>query len=363
MHIEENRVPKRLCVLVTGVGGRSVGHQVLSALMLEGDKYRLVVTDADRFSAGLYQMQNRWLLPLATAPTYLEAIRSLVMRESVDVVIPGTEPELYVLARNRQLFSDLGCTLVANPTSVTDICKNKAVLYDWLKTHGFSVPKTVRAQDYRRLVAEVGWPLVAKPTEGTGASRNVAILGSEIEVENYIAETEAGKTEIVFQEYIGSPHEEYTVGVMISKEGDVIDSIVVHRKLVGLSMGVQRIINDHLFALSTGYSQGFVIKHKQIQIFCENLACEIGIVGPANIQLRVHGGKVVVFEVHPRFSGTTSIRALVGFNEPDIMIRNFYLGERFGRLDYQYDVAAIRAFQNIIVPVSDMMAVPQALVE
>lgn len=90
MHIEENRVSERPCVHVTGVGGRSVGHQALSALMLEGDKYRPVVTDADRFSAGLCQMQNRWLLPLATAPTYLEAIRSLVMRESVDVAIPGT---------------------------------------------------------------------------------------------------------------------------------------------------------------------------------------------------------------------------------------------------------------------------------
>lgn len=62
------------------------------------------------------------------------------------------------------------------------------------------MPKTVRAQDWRRLVAELGWPLVAKPTEGTGASRNVAIVGSDIEVEDCIAETEVGKTEIVFQE-------------------------------------------------------------------------------------------------------------------------------------------------------------------
>lgn len=348
----------RLCVLVTGVGGRSVGHQILTALKLLGDKYRIIVTDADIFSAGLYQASDRYVVPQAFAINYAKTIRSVILKESVDVVIPGTEVEVYTLARHREILADLKCTLIANPTPVIDICSNKAVLYDWLKAHSLAVPKTVSGKDYQELVAKVGWPIVGKPTEGTGASRNVAILCNEIEVKNYAAEAETNNVKIIFQEYIGSPNEEYTVGVMISKKGGVIDSIVVHRKLIGLSMGVQRIINGHHFALSTGYSQGFVIKHEEIQSFCENLACKIGIIGPANIQLRLHQGKAVIFEVHPRFSGTTSIRALVGFNEPDVLIRHFHLGEEFGRLNYQYNVAAIRSFHNTIVPVSEMDAVP-----
>jgi len=349
----------RLCVLVTGVGGRSVGHQILTALKILGDKYRIVVTDADTFSAGLYQVPARYVVPRASAINYVEAIRSIIVKESVDVVIPGTEAELYTLAKHREILTDLGCTLIANPTSVIDLCRNKAVLYDWLKIHSLAVPKTVRAKDYQELVAEVGWPIVGKPTEGTGASRDVAILCNDIEVRNYVAEAETTNIKIIFQEYIGSQDEEYTVGVMISKHGEAIDSIVVHRKLIGLSMGSQRTIKGLHFALSTGYSQGSVIKHEEIQSFCENLACKIGIIGPANIQLRLHQGKAVIFEVHPRFSGTTSIRALVGFNEPDVLIRHFHLGEEFGRLNYQYDVAAIRSFHNTIVPLSVMVAVPR----
>jgi carbamoyl-phosphate synthase large subunit len=34
-----------------------------------------------------------------------------------------------------------------------------------------------------------------------------------------------------------------------------------------------------------------------------------------------------VFEINPRFSGTTSIRAMVGYNEPDVLIRRHLLGE------------------------------------
>jgi carbamoyl-phosphate synthase large subunit len=348
----------RLCVLVTGVGGRSVGHQILSALKILGDKYRFVVTDSDHFSAGLYQVPNRYVVPHASTTKYIDAIRSILLRESVDVVIPGTEVELYTLAKNREILADLRCTLIANPTNIIDLCKNKAVLYDWLNTNGVAVPKTVSAKDYQELVAKVGWPIVGKPTESTGASRNVAILCNKIEVENYIVEAEMNKIELIFQEYIGSPDGEYTVGVMISKHGEAIDSIVVHRKLIGLSMGIQRTIKGHHFALSTGYSQGFVIRHEEIQAFCENLACKIGIIGPANIQLRLHQGKMIIFEVHPRFSGTTSIRALVGFNEPDVLIRHFHSGEEFGRLNYQHNVAAIRSFHNTIVPLSVMDAIP-----
>ena len=74
-----------------------------------------------------------------------------------------------------------------------------------------------------------------------------------------------------------------------------------------------------------------------------------------NIQLRLSGDDIYVFEIHPRFSGTSTMRADVGFNEPDILLRNILLNETFGRLNYQYNVAAIRAFEHIIVPMDKML--------
>jgi len=68
---------------------------------------------------------------------------------------------------------------------------------------------------------------------------------------------------------------------------------------------------------------------------------------------------VEIFEVHPRFSGSTSIRAQVGFNEPDLLIRNYIHGEPIGRQTYLTDVAAIRAFANEIVPAAELEAIPR----
>ena len=340
-------------VLVTGVGGRSVGHQILHGLLYHADRYRAVVTDADAFSFGMYLVPDRYVVPFADAPDYLPAILRIIERERIQVVLPGTEPEVRVLAEQREALSRAGCTVIASPPDAVKLCSNKERLYRWLEQHQFPVPKTAAAADWRALVAAVGFPIVGKPTEESGGSRGVAILNDDAEVTRYLGER-ARPGDVVFQEYVGSADEEYTVGVMISHAGEVIDSIVMHRKLLGLSLGSRRTLNGRTYALSTGYSQGVIVRHAFIQQECERLALALGLRGPANIQLRFVNGKVVVFEVHPRFSGTTSIRASAGFNEPDVLIRNFVSGERFGRLDYQTNVAAIRALQHILVPLADL---------
>jgi carbamoyl-phosphate synthase large subunit len=346
-------MPRPVSVLVTGVGGRSVGHQVLHALSLMREKYRLVATDVESFSFGLYLADAAYLVPRAEAPDYIPAIQDLVTREEIQVILPGTEPEIRSLVAGREGFEGRCCLVLASSPEVVHLCSNKIRLYGWLQANGFLVPRSVPAEEWRRLVAEAGFPLIGKPTEESGGSRNVEILTDEAEVERYL-DHNRGSREVLLQEYVESPDAEYTVGVLISKTGDLIDSIVMHRRLLGLSLGTHRRWDSHDYALSTGYSQGCIVKHPELQEVCEQLALKIGIRGPSNIQCRISPRGVTILEVHPRFSGTTSIRAEVGFNEPDTLIRNYLFSETFGRLNYETDVAAIRAFQTLIVPLSVM---------
>lgn len=333
-----------------------MGYQILHGLLLLGTKYRLVACDADPFSYGLYQVLHRYRVPRADSSEYLHSVLSLVKRENVDVVLPGNEPEVRVLAEHVGEFRAIGCDVVVNPSSVVHLCSNKGKLYQWLVEKGFGVPASAAATAWKELADRYGFPLVAKPTEISGASRNVALLNDEAEVDHYLA-TLPTNLEVVFQQYIDGPESEYTVGVMIGKNGETIDSIVMHRKLVGLSLGLEREIKGKCYALSTGYSQGYIVKHPFIQSQCEELALRIGARGPMNIQCRLSNDKLYVFEVHARFSGTSSFRADVGFNEPDVLIRNFCLGERFERLPYKTNVAAIRALSNIVVPINELDAV------
>jgi carbamoyl-phosphate synthase large subunit len=50
--------------------------------------------------------------------------------------------------------------------------------------------------------------------------------------------------------------------------------------------------------------------------------------GPANFQFRIdRSGRVKVFEINARFSGTTPLRAIAGFNEVEMCLRRLLLGE------------------------------------
>jgi len=358
MNTHSNRSKKLTRVLVTGVGGRSFGNQILHALLLRED-YHVVTTDADPFSFGLYQTPDRYIVPFANDPEYIPAVLRIVKREKLHAILPGTEAENLVLANNRGIFVALGCTIIASPDEIIRLCDDKAKINTWLEDNGFLTPRTVTVSNWRALVADVGFPVIGKPTKNTGGSRNVAILQDANEVEQFLAHV-PNREEIIFQEYVGTHENEYTVGVLVAKDGEIIDSIVIHRKLIGLSLGENRVIGRTMYALSTGYSQGIIIKHDFIQQTCEQLATTLGVKGPLNIQCRLTGDKLYVFEVHPRFSGTTSIRADAGFNEPDILLRNFLGNETIGRLDYRYNVAAIRAFRSILAPMQDLANVPRA---
>jgi carbamoyl-phosphate synthase large subunit len=81
--------------------------------------------------------------------------------------------------------------------------------------------------------------------------------------------------------------------------------------------------------VSSGVSQGVVADFPVVADQCREIAEALDSRGPLNIQLRLVEGKVFVFEINPRFSGTTSIRAMAGFNEPDILLQSELLGMTF----------------------------------
>lgn len=350
----------KLGVLVTGVGGRSVGHQILHALKKTDDRYKMVATDVEPFSFGLYQTTHHYIVPRASAKDYVPTIMGIVEREKISVILPGTEAEVRILGDARSIFEQAGCFVIASPADVIRTCNDKGVLQGWLEQNGFGVPRSASGKEWQDLVLDVGFPIIGKPTTMSGGSKGVAILNDEKEVFRYLADVGTPLESLLFQEYVGDADSEYTVGVLVSKHGTIIDSIVVHRKLIGLSLGLSRVVDGRNYAISTGYSQGFVEKHEQLQRYCEALALKLGARGPLNIQCRVADDEIKVFEVHPRFSGTTSIRADVGFNEPDVLIRHYAADEEFGRLDYQTDVAVIRALQAEVVPRSVFDSVPRA---
>ena len=298
---------------------------------------------------GLYVADRKALVPLASAPGYLDRIRELVTAYGLAAVIPGTEPEAALLAAHRD---ELPVPVIANDARLMPLMMDKKEAEAKIRELGLNFIPSYPWGKREDALSEFSFPLVVKPTRGTGGSRGVYLAVNRTELESLVPFVRAESQPIV-QPYIGDTDTEYTVGVLSDKSGNVIDSIVIRRKLVGLSLLDSKRYGNKTATISTGISQGFVVRQQGIQEFCEDLAMRLGSCGPLNVQLRIHEGSPYVFEIHPRFSGTTAIRASAGFNEPDVLLRNYLDNEEFGRLDYRENLMAIRAFEHVLVPMED----------
>lgn len=341
-------------ILVTAVGGRSVGSGILHALVRSSEevasRWNVIAADADPFSWGLYKVNEKTLLPIANSPDYISKVQEVVKKFDIHAIIPGSEAEAEVLVSHKQEFN---IPLITNDHKLMPLMMDKFKTSEKLKELGLPTISTYKVEDWEKALSEFDFPVIVKPTTGTGGSKGVSICCNLTELKTILGNL-PNQSGYCIQPLIGSDAEEYTVGILSDKKGKLLDSIVMKRKLIGLSLLDSKKIGDKSFNISTGYSQGFFIKEKRVQNFCEKLSINLGSNGPLNIQLRIHRGEMYVFEIHPRFSGTTTMRADVGFNEPDILLRNYLFNEEFSRITYQYNVAVIRAFEHVVIPIDQM---------
>lgn len=340
---------EKITVMVTGLAGGGLGEQILKALRLAGDRYTVVGGDMNPEAKGLAEVEHPLTLPPASAGNYLETVARACRDHRVRALFPGSEPELAVLSRGREIFRELGVFLPVNPPEVLDVCLDKFKTNQWLTAHGFDFPATffIAAPEDLARVPDSALPAVLKPATGGGGSNNLHLAQSPEELRFLGQYLLWNLGPFVVQQYVGRPNSEYTVGVLTDMDGEFINSIALKRSILsGLSNRLKvknrsgREDLGDVLAVSSGVSQGRIGRFPEITSVCEAAARALGSRGPLNVQCREHRGRVYVFEINPRFSGTAPLRALAGFNEPDLLIRRHLLGEKIEpRFEYREGLA------------------------
>jgi carbamoyl-phosphate synthase large subunit len=348
---------QRISVMVTGVGGGGHGEQILKALKMAETPYFIVGGDMNAFSLGLTQVDVPYLLPPARADGYVDAVLEACRRHEVRALFHGSEPELKVMSEQRERFERAGIFLPINPARVIELCMDKLRTYQWLREHGFAAPRTLHIRTVEDLEGVDFCPAVLKPMVGGGGSANLFLAQHPDEVRFLGTYLLANIGPYVIQEYVGTVDSEYTVGVLRDMNGELLNSIAVRRMIMsGLSNRI-RVANrtgnakfGESLAISSGVSQGDVGQYPQVTSVCERIASALDARGAINIQCRYAEGQVHVFEINPRFSGTTSIRAMLGYNEPDVLIRRHLLGEQvMPRFEYRSG-RVVRGLSEVVVP-------------
>lgn len=337
-------------VLVTAIGGGGHGEQILKALRLaEKGRYNIFGADANPNCPQFGLVAQSSVLPFASSLDYLPRLFELIERYEIKALFHGCEPELKLFAKHREEIERLGVFLPINPSSVIELCMDKEKTNRRLIELNFDSPRFTTIATKNDLAAIDWFPVVVKPSVGGGGSANVYIAQDRKELDGLAEYLSLGENQMKFfiQEYVGTPDHEYTVGVLHDMNGEYLNSIAVRRALTGqlnIRMAVcnrtKKMELGTRLVISSGVSQGQIGRFPEVTNQCKEIAKAIGARGPFNIQCRLVDGVVKVFEINPRFSGTTSLRAMVGYNEPDVLIRKHIDGAVVEK-DFPYEEATI----------------------
>lgn len=278
-------------VLVTAVSG-NVGQGVLRCIRQRFPEIRIVGCDIGTLTAGHRYCDSFHQVPYSYEDGYAECISRLCREESVDLVIPATDYEVYYLGRNAGGLP----ALIASPPAVSWMFIDKLETWRCFHEHGIPFAESSLPKDYKDDFGET----IVKPREGRG-SRSIHINPTD----------PAGfdRSYVVQKLYKGT---EITTAVYVRRDREIHGMITFERSLVAGTTERCQVTSQYDVGL-----EGII----------GSIVQNIEVYGPFNVQSIVtDSGLVVPFEINCRYSGTTSIRAQLGFPDVVFGIQEYLLG-------------------------------------
>ncbi len=304
-----------IVVGVTGVGG-GVGQSIVRALRMSSH-YRVIGFDMNPWAAGLSLSHKGYVIPSVESPLYMDYLYTLLQKEKISVLIPGSDHELIVLSKHRRQLKERGVYVLVGGLSSVTLCRHKLLGGRFFREYNLPFVRTESINQAVIFAGEVGYPLVIKPAQGS-ASRGVRVVFSDEELQPFL-----NQKDLIVQEYIApkqwglarsalTPYDVFKRGTLRQEEEISVQLVYDHEgSFLGHFMSKNILIDGvPCFVDPIENSQVLQAARKMAELLVVR-----GHIGPCNFQCRITNDGPKFFEVNQRFTGITSMRAQMGFNE------------------------------------------------
>lgn len=259
-------------------------------------------------------------VPKVTSPDYIPTLVDLCNRHDIDLIIPTIDPELPMLAENKEELEKSGAKVVVSHQDFVMVCQNKHNTIDFFDEREIPTPRIIDKDHLR-------YPIYAKPFDGSSSENNYVIKDAS-ELRDYHLEDDS----LLFFEYLDhTTYNEYTLDLYYDRNSEL--KCVVPRKRVEVRGG----------EVNKGLTENNIL----VPYVQEKLARIPGARGCLTLQLflneeteSIHG-----IEINPRFGGGYPLSYLAGANFPKWLIEeylfdqpvDFYDGWETNLLMLRYD--------------------------
>lgn len=269
---------------------------------LEG-KGQVMATDCSPLAPALYDADKYFIVPRMDEEGYLDVILSICKENNIHAVLSLIDPELSLLAENKDAFLNIGTIPIVSDYNVVELSFDKYEMYKFLVENGF---KTIRSyidkEEFFRDVEKgiIDYPVFVKPVKGS-ASININKVWSKDEIDLLFKEHD----NLMIQEFMdGTEYGADTYIDMISKEPVAIFTKKKIKMRAGETDKSVSIKDEKLFALI----KEFVKK--------------AGFSGIIDIDIFKVNDEYYISEVNPRFGGGYPHGYEAGVNIPKMIIEN-----------------------------------------
>lgn len=249
-----------------------------------GDKGKIVATDLSPYAPALYFADKVYLTPRIDDPKYLDTIVDICKKEEIDAVTTVIDPEIEILAKNRNKFKEIGVEVLAPYETTAKLCFDKFAMYEYLVERGLPTVLTFDGYDsFKRAFDQgrISLPIFVKPRNGSGSvgARKISTLDAL----KAALETEPS---LIVQEYMDGEDLDADVYVdTISHEAVAIFS----KKKISTTIG--------------GANKTISFKDEKLFCLIKKIVQEFKFNGPIDMDFFKKNGEYYLSEINPRFGG------------------------------------------------------------
>lgn len=269
---------------------------------LEGEG-KVICTDMSSLAPSIYEADKYYIVPRMTAPGYLDVILDICKKEEIDGVLSLIDPELSLLAKNKDRFEEIGTKVIGSTYSLCEMSLDKYEMYNWLESHGYKCAKSYMDKEEFFTDVEMGkakYPVFVKPAKGS-ASIAISKVYDKETVNLLFAHDEG----LMIQEFLDG--QEIGADVYIDMVSGEIISIFTKKKIL-------------MRAGETDKAVSF--KDEKLMKIIKKFVSEAGYRGQIDIDVFDVNGEYYISEVNPRFGGGYPHAYESGANHMKFIVNN-----------------------------------------
>lgn len=290
-----------LNILILSCGTR---NKIVQYFKKELDDRGLVIaTDCSGLAPALYEADKHFIVPRMNDEGYLDTILSICRENKIKAVLSLIDPELCLLAENKQAFLDIGTIPIVSESDVVEMCFDKYKMFEFLVQNGLPTVKSYidKEQFYSDVEAGIiDYPVFVKPVRGS-ASINISKVTSKEEIKLLFSRFD----NLMIQEFMNGT--EYGADVYI----DMISS-----------EPVAIFIKEKIKMRAGETDKSVSVKDEKLLDLIKNFVKKAGFKGIIDIDIFKVNGEYYISEVNPRFGGGYPHAFESGVNVPEMIVNN-----------------------------------------